>query len=85
MKIELLTTVRGYKWWMKGEVLESPFHPDIQSIINIPTIAKVISLGEEKPKEEEKKPLEEVKNEIVKAPVIKKGNKKLVLKKGNIK
>ncbi len=47
MKVILLTNIKGNKMWMKGEVLESPFHPDIQGFINNPQVLKIISIDPE--------------------------------------
>lgn len=44
MKIELLTNIRGAKEWVKGEVLTSPFHPDIQGMFKRPDFATLIKV-----------------------------------------
>ncbi len=38
MKVQLLTNIRGAEKWVKGQILESPLHPDIQSLLNKPGV-----------------------------------------------
>lgn len=94
MKVQLLTNVRGEKEWVKGEVLESPFHPDIQGLLTKPGIflffpepvVKEIVQEEKKIETAEVKEVSSVDKEPVAEVVLKKEKlpllKKPFLKKG---
>lgn len=90
MKVKLLVTVKGNdKLWLRGAVLEAPFHPDIKGFLHNPNILEILPDDKNKEvvngKKEEKKEeasqgsdqQQENKEEEIKAkPVIKKGNRK---------
>jgi len=85
-KVKLLTTLKGIEHqWVKGEIVNAPFHPDIQGMINDPRVIEIIERGgiengRQEEKQEEKVPPEENSKEEVKtkkpAPAFAKRNKK---------
>jgi hypothetical protein len=42
MKVEVLTNIRGAERWVKGMILESPLHPDIQSLLKKPGVLRIL-------------------------------------------
>jgi hypothetical protein len=98
MKVQLLTNIRGAEKWVKGQILESPLHPDIQSLLNKPgvlyvfpeTVSKLIPIPEVKvvEKKEEKKELPKtlpIDKPIPKEVELLKGKRAFLLRKGKSK